>query len=72
MEEKQQSGVSEQVHRNHSTHHHRRHRRHKPQYSRERQSYNSTETRFILMWTLIAVLLMVVLIPLLANLTEKV
>lgn len=71
MEVKQESSVSGSVHRHHSSHHRRR-RRKRYHYSRERQSYNRIETRFVLMWTLIAVGLMVLLIPLLANLTESV
>ncbi len=71
MEEKHESVVSGSVHRHHSSHH-SRHRRKRYHYSRERQSYNRIETRFVLMWTLIAVVLMVLLIPLLANFAENV
>ena len=55
----------------HLRHHHRRRRRYKRQYSRERQSYNSQELRFMLMWVAIAMFLMLLLIPLLTNFFER-
>ena len=72
MEEKQNLNTTEKIHRQHSGHHSRRHRRHRQHYSRERQSYNSAELRYILIWGLIAVVLMLLFIPLLTNLFEQI
>ncbi len=64
-------------HRSHSRHH-RHHRHHKgcsknrKYYSRERQKHNRSELQFMLMCTAIVVLLMIILIPLIANLMESV
>ena len=67
MKEKQQENTRFSTRKYRLQHQYRRHRRYKRRYSTERQSYNAQEFRIMLMWSAIAVFLMVVLIPLITN-----
>ena len=78
----QKSDINQQFHHSehhshsyHHRHHHsghrsHRHRRHKKSFSQERQSQNSREITFMLMCAAGVIVLMLILIPLLANFME--
>ena len=57
--------------RSHSRHRRHRHKWNGKHYSQERQSYNKSELAFMLKCTAFVVILMILLIPLLANFIES-